>query len=466
MKLSSLSLLLLSSSGAVTASELQKPLHLQPASDSFPASTTSDSRLSSNADTEAPPYRDELVSLHKSLVEISSISLDENEVGKFLIEYLTSHGFVAKAQYLPPANTSHSSSSSSSNAADEPPPKPRFNVLAWPASSAQHASSSISDKPKVLVTSHIDTVPPFIPYSRTEGPLDADTLIAGRGTVDAKASVAAQIFAVQALLESDAVSADEIMLLYVVDEENGGAGMRHFSDSVNGHPDSGSHSQSSSKSNSGSSFWEGIPPNIKAAIFGEPTEGKLACGHKGFFGCTIVAHGKAGHSGYPWLGKSATEVLMRGLVAVLDARLGSSPEFGDTTVNVGRLSGGVASNVIAERAEARVAGRVAIGPELGGGGVVAGRLADVLRVVDADAFELDCVNGYGVVRCECEVPGFENITVNYGTDVPNFRGAHARYLYGPGSIFVAHGRDEAIRLGDLEGAVEDYKRLVLHAVEN
>lgn len=44
--------------------------------------------------------------------------------------------------------------------------------------------------------------------------------------------------------------------------------------------------------------------------------------------------------------------------------------------------------------------------------------------------------------------------MNYGTDVPNFKGNHTRYLYGPGSILVAHGADEAIELGDLEAGVE------------
>lgn len=62
--------------------------------------------------------------------------------------------------------------------------------------------------------------------------------------------------------------------------------------------------------------------------------------------------------------------------------------------------------------------------------------------------------------------GFETTTVNYGTDVHNLEGNHTRYLYGPGTIFVAHGPDEAIKLGDLENAVEDFKKLILHALES
>ncbi|RYP77569.1 hypothetical protein DL770_007070 [Monosporascus sp. CRB-9-2] len=421
MKLSELSLTLLCSSRAL-ASELQKPLGTS-------SSSTPSSSLHGDDGDDAPAYRESLVSLHKSLVDISSITYDENEVGQFLVDYLTERGFVAKLQVVPPPTNSSSD--------DE---KPRFNVLAWPGPTRR-------PDPKVLVSSHIDTVPPYIPYSRTPpltSPLGPDTLIAGRGSVDAKASVAAQIVALTELL-LDGDSARDVMLLYVVGEERTGDGMRLFSDTL-GHLDPA--------------------PRFRAAIFGEPTEGRLACGHKGFFGCEVRARGRAGHSGYPWLGKSATEVLMRGLLAVLDADLGSSEEFGNTTINVGAIEGGVAANVIAESAVAQIAGRVAIGPEADGARIVSGRVLDVLKGVDEEAFDIECRNGYGVVKCNCDVEGFESITVNYGTDVPNFKGNHTRYLYGPGSILVAHGPDEAIKLKDLEAAVEDYKKLILHALKN
>ncbi|KAI2464953.1 Zn-dependent exopeptidase [Annulohypoxylon bovei var. microspora] len=418
MKLSPLPVLLLGSSRAL-GSEFQKPLK---------TASTSINSPSHESSHDSPSYRDDLVSLHKSLVEISSISGNENEVGNFLIDYLTTRDFTVQLDTIPPSSTSSKDS------------KPRFNVLAWP-------SSNLHPSPKVLVSSHIDTVPPFIPYSRNDSSLNPDTLIAGRGSVDAKASVAAQIIALQSLLDSAIIAGgeDSIMLLYVVGEETSGVGMRHFSE-TRGKLDP--------------------PPDFKAAIFGEPTEGRLVCGHKGIFGCNITAHGHAGHSGYPWLGKSATELMMRGLVRVLETDLGSSEEFGNTTVNVGMFEGGVAANVIPERATVRLAVRVAIGPELDGAKIAADRLMEVMRSVDEDAFEFDCNYGYGVIKCDCDVEGFETTTVNYGTDVHNLEGNHTRYLYGPGTIFVAHGPDEAIKLGDLETAVEDYKKLILHALES
>ncbi|KAI0818436.1 hypothetical protein GGR55DRAFT_685739 [Xylaria sp. FL0064] len=411
---------LLSSALIALGLELQKPLD---------SSSSSSSTL--HESNNAPSYRSELVSLHKSLVEIASVTYSENAVGNFLVDYLTERDFVAELEFLPPA---------ANNTTEPGDGKPRFNVLAWPGPK-RHPS------PKVLVSSHIDTVPPHIPYSRSDDDdeLNGDTVIAGRGSVDAKASVAAQIIAIFELLDTKRIDPGDVMLLFVVGEERTGDGMRYFSDTLASLDP---------------------PPNIKAAVFGEPTEGKIACGHKGFFGCTITAHGKAGHSGYPWLGKSATEVLMRGVIKVLDTDLGSSELFGDTTVNVGTIEGGVALNVIPETAVARIAGRVAIGPEEDGGRIVVERVEEVLRSVDEDAFEVSCNNGYGTVECACDVPGFETITVNYGTDVPNFKGNHTRYLYGPGSILVAHGKDEAIKLKDLEAGVEDFKKIILHVLKD
>ncbi|KAI1799575.1 Zn-dependent exopeptidase [Daldinia bambusicola] len=322
--------------------------------------------VATDSKSNAPAYRDDLVSLHKSLVETSSISGDENEVGNFLVDYLEARDFIVQLEFLPPTNTSN-------------PGKPRFNVLAWPGPN-RHPS------PKVLVSSHIDTVPPFIPYSRSDADPTADTVIAGRGSVDAKASVAAQIIALLSLLESGGIAGkeDSVMLLYVVGEETSGDGMRFFSE-TRGQLDP--------------------PPDFNAAIFGEPTEGRLVCGHKGIFHCNVTVKGHAGHSGYPWLGKSATELLARGLVRVLDTDLGSSEEFGNTTVNVGLIEGGVAANVIPERATARLAARVAVGPEIGGEKIVVQRLQDVMRSVDGEAFEFDCSSGYGVVKCDCDVEG-------------------------------------------------------------
>jgi len=318
---------------------------------------------SSNSIDSSPSYRDELLSLHKSLVSIPSVTGTEHAVGSFLVDYLAARSYTTQIQPLPPLNNTA-------------PGTDRFNVLAWPGSKPH-------PRPRVLITSHIDVVPPHIPYSIDAENPNSDTRIGGRGSADAKGSVAAQVVALGQLLEAGEVSPDgDAMLLFVVGEESTGDGMRHFSTSP-------------PRKNTG----------FEAVIFGEPTVNKLACGHKGHAACTITAVGKAGHSGYPWLGKSANEVLVRALVKILDADLGSSDRFGNTTVNVGVLAGGVATNVIPDHATAELALRIAAGNQATGFELVRARVEDILTETDEEALSIECENGYGPIECDCDVDG-------------------------------------------------------------
>ncbi|KAJ9645052.1 hypothetical protein H2199_003056 [Coniosporium tulheliwenetii] len=237
---------------------------------------------------------------------------------------------------------------------------------------------------------------------------------------------------------------DALSLLFVVGEETGGDGMRTFSESLakSGH-------------------------NYTTVIFGEPTEGKLASGHKGNLGFRVKVQGKAAHSGYPWLGVSANDVLIEALAILRkmadEGRLPSSEKYGNTTLNIGTVEGGVAANVVAEAAEANIAVRVAGGTPADSKKAIENALADLKKAAEEKGGSLEVVwgsEGYGPVDIDCDVKGFECITVNYGTDIPNLKGSHKRYLYGPGSILVAHGPNEGLEVRELERAVIDYEKLI------
>jgi acetylornithine deacetylase len=142
-----------------------------------------------------------------------------------------------------------------------------------------------------------------------------------------------------------------------------------------------------------------------------------------------------------------------------------SEKYGKSTVNVGYMQGGVAGNVVPELATADVTFRLAGGtPDQ-----VRKLVTNAIRAVDPEELlELEFTQGYGPVGLDTDVDGFDVITVNYGTDVPNLEIADnvKRYLYGPGSILVAHGRNEGLTVGDLEAALEGYKKLVLHSIKS
>jgi acetylornithine deacetylase len=238
----------------------------------------------------------------------------------------------------------------------------------------------------------------------------------------------------------DEVKDDDLSLLFVVGEEQFGDGMRYFSDNK--------------------------PHNYTAVIFGEPTEGKLASGHKGILGWSIKITGKASHSGYPSLGLSANTLLVEALneMLFLEQYFPSSEKYGNSTLNIGHIEGGVAANVVAESAEADLALRIANGSVSAISLMVANQLSQVKRKAEEKGGELVVQwrsRGYGPVDLDHDIEGFDVITVNYGTDVPNLEGDHKKYLYGPGSILVAHSDHEHLKVSELEQAVEDYKTLIL-----
>ena len=297
--------------------------------------------------------------LHRDLIKIESISGNEHAVGKYLSDYLTGHNFTVDRQEVEPLKSKpkHNSPQLIS------PPSPRWNILAY------HGSSR---KSRVLVSSHIDTVPPFHPYDVRPG-----NDIWGRGSVDAKGCVATQIIAVSELLASNEIIDGDVALLFVVGEEIGGDGMR--------------------KANSLGLSWETV-------IFGEPTELKLASGHKGAFAFSVGAKGKAGHSGYPWLGESANSMLIPALAVLDKLELPGSEKYGNTTVNIGRMEGGVAGNVIAEEASAQIQMRLASGT------AEEAKKAVVEAVGEVDErLELEFLSrGYGPVDIDSDVEGREN----------------------------------------------------------
>jgi len=296
-----------------------------------------------------------LLSLHRDLVEIESISGNEHDVGEYLVKYLKAHNFSVETQLLEPLKSNEQSLLPKAVRDHS-----RFNVLAYKGSSR---------KSRVLVSSHVDTVPPFWPYE-----VRKKNDIWGRGTVDAKGCVATQITAVEELLSSGDIRDGDVALLFVVGEEVGGDGMR--------------------KANELDLKWE-------TAIFGEPTELKLASGHKGTLGLTIHAKGKAGHSGYPSLGENANSMLIPALAALDRLKLPSSEKYGNTTINIGRMEGGVAGNVIAETASAQIQMRLAAGTAQDAKRAV---LEAVKSVDDRLTFEFISV-GYGPVYIDSDVEG-------------------------------------------------------------
>jgi acetylornithine deacetylase len=328
----------------------------------------------------------DLFKLTRTLIDIDSVTPNECAVGTCLFEYLSAladrhSGEVERLEVAPQ----------------------RFNVFAsW-------------GDPIVTLSTHMDTVPPFI--SSRE---DSD-YIWGRGACDAKGIVAAMIAAAARLLENGVWN---FGLLFVVGEERGSAG-----------------AIAAAKTPRGSQY----------LINGEPTENRLALASKGALRFEITARGKLAHSAYPELGHSAIHALLDVLQDIRRIPLPYDRLLGESTLNIGTIRGGHAPNVVADEASAEIMFRTVgnVSPIRAAlPAAIAGR-AQAREVSHTSALRLTTFDG------------LPTTVVSFATDIPVL-GDHwgKPFLIGPGSIHVAHTADEHIAKTSLVEAVEIYARMV------
>jgi len=278
----------------------------------------------------------------------------------------------------------------------------RFNLLAT------------FDAPVVTLSTHLDTVPPFIP-SRED-----DDNIWGRGACDVKGIIASMVFAAERLL---AAGERRIALLFVVGEERNSAGA-YFA----------------AKHSRGSKF----------LINGEPTENKLAVGSKGALRYEFIASGRMAHSAYPELGDSAIDKLLTALDTVRQIKLENDSRLGPSTINIGTLTGGRAPNVIADYAKAELFIRL-----VDDGASTRARVQEAVTGVEVK--EVLCIPAVHMGT----LPGFATMVAKYTTDIPAFGGAWGEpYLIGPGTIHVAHTEREHVPKAQLVAAVSVYESIV------
>ncbi|HLH01198.1 MAG TPA: M20/M25/M40 family metallo-hydrolase [Bryobacteraceae bacterium] len=327
-----------------------------------------------------------LFELTRKLIDIESITPNERAVSDYLFAALSELGarFGGRAERMPV----------------EPE---RDNIFVQ------------FDDPVVTLSTHMDTVPPFIPAT------EDDNNIYGRGACDTKGIIAAMIKAAEELLNE---GQRNLGLLFVVGEERNSAG-----------------ALAAAKAPRGSRF----------LINGEPTENKLALGSKGALRYEILARGRMAHSAYPELGESAIEKLLEALNRIRQIRLPVDPVLGPSTLNIGRIEGGRAPNVIPDKASAEIFIRVV--------GDVTALREQIERAArpEATAEEVLFIPAVHLGALD----GFETAIVAFTTDIPAFDGAWGQpYLIGPGSIRVAHTADERISKNELSEAVILYKNLV------
>lgn len=322
-----------------------------------------------------------LFDLTRALVNIESVTGNEQACAAFLRDYLAQRSFQVELQPVAPE---------------------RSNVLAFRGT------------PEVVLSTHLDTVPPFFPASEDE------EFIYGRGACDAKGILAAQVIAAERLVSE---GVENFGLVFLVGEETLSDGARVANLS---------------------------PRGAQYIVNGEPTDNKLALGTKGILRVDIRARGRMAHSAYPHLGESAIDKLLDILNDLRRLPLPEDSVLGPSTLNIGVISGGRAANVVPDQAQAQVLIRTVNGAQ---------ELRRRIEQLLGGQCEYEFVRETPALRLE-KLDGFETDVVAFTTDLPNLTAWGRPLLLGPGSISVAHTDHERVRKADLERAVELYCRLV------
>lgn len=269
-------------------------------------------------------------------------------------------------------------------------------------------------QPEVVLSTHIDTVGPFFASS------EDSEWIRGRGACDAKGSLACQMIAAERLAHA---GTGGFGLLFVVGEETVSDG-----------------ALTANKS----------PRGARYLVMGEPTGNRLVAATKGVLQLRLSTHGRAAHSAYPERGESAIEKLLDLLAELRSMKLPVDSELGSTTMNIGKISGGIAANVIPSEAEATLLFRT-----VGEGEELKHRIESLI----GDRAECEFPRSVPPVRL-MHMEGFEADVVAFTTDVSNLGNCGRPLLVGPGSILVAHTPEERVSKAELTEAAELYALLV------
>lgn len=325
------------------------------------------------------------IRLTRQLIDIPSTTGNEYDVAVFVEKILQDLGFSCSRQEVA---------------------EQRFNILA-----------SAGGRPRVLLNTHLDTVPPFFASHET------DEHIFGRGACDTKGIQAAMLAAAERL-KNDGVR--DFAMLLVVGEETDSAGAKTAN--------------------------EGFAEiGVEHCVVGEPTESRFVRASKGAFTAIVRFPGVAAHSAYPERGDSAVRKLVRAFDEIERADWGHDAVLGRGTVNIGVVHGGKKPNIVPDSAEMELMFRCVEPPE-----TVRARLERIVAQFDGEI-----VRGSGNEPMHMVVPeGEEAVVVAFGTDIPHMRRLGKPLLYGPGSILDAHGAEEKIAKKDILAAVGVYEGLV------
>lgn len=251
--------------------------------------------------------KEEIVGTLQSLVRIPSITGDEAKIGAFVADICRRMGLAVEVL-------------------ESAPGRPNI-VASW---------DSGVPGPSLLLNDHLDMIPPGPLEYWTHPPFAAeiaDGRVYGRGTIDTKSGVTTLLMAVTAMRRLQIPIRGRITLLFVCDEEVGGAmGIQ----------------------------WFAKTGRLKAdlAVVAEPTTMQIERATKGRMNIGITTRGIATHGARPWLGHNAIEDMAKVVLALADLgeriKAKTHPLLGHGSLSTGIIQGGTVPNMVPNKCRIEV----------------------------------------------------------------------------------------------------------------
>ncbi len=272
---------------------------------------------------------------------------------------------------------------------------------------------------KVLFSTHVDTVPPFLPVRQE------DNTVYGRGACDTKGGLVAMWAAARRLKNR---GVEGIGFLLVVGEE-----VDHC----------------------GAKIARQLDVQPTRIILCEPTQNRVVRAQRGMIRFALRTTGVAGHSAFPNDGTSAIHRLLDGIERLRQTTWPTDDILGETTINVGVIEGGVAANIFAPTARAELLFRAVSPVE-----PMIERVEELL----GDEIEIEDIIYNDPVFFDAP-DDLESCTVPFNTDATYLAELGPVWLVGPGDIRCAHSDDERIDLNELQTGIDLYETLASRALK-
>lgn len=372
----------------------------------------------------------EVLALTKEFITFNTVSAESNApFARRLITLLEGLGFTVEQQLMPQTEG-----------------RLKLNLIARRADQHGNVAGGL------LLAGHMDTVP-FQPEQKaTLAPVQEGSRLYGRGACDMKGGISAALEAA-ARFQGQALKAP-LTLAFTCDEEVGCKGAKAL-------------------------LGTGLLQS-RYAIIGEPTSLAPKRMHKGYYGAEITLKGKACHSSDPKKGVSAIKAAVRALMGIeaLEAVLQTLPTTAEkgsftpdyATLNVGVIQGGVARNVVAEKATFSLEVRPLPGQDM------VRFFKQVETVIQKTASSigarasLKLLTGDApmVTQKDSEVVKFLEAwsgksagSISFSTEGKEFNQMGMEsVIFGPGSIDKAHQEDEYVPIEELGRCVEAYSAAI------